>query len=186
MKLIRKKRVAALLFLAVILLLFYNNTWIGRLLYPIHYRDEIELAAAANHVDPLFIAAIIRVESNYRTKSESHKGALGIMQLMPDTAKWLIDRDSSLASYRNRDLTEPSTNIQLGARYLNYLNERFDGNRDAVAAAYNAGHGKVSRWLEDKSWDGTLADADRIPIGETRKYVKSVDYYYTKYSQVYR
>jgi len=186
MKLIRRKRVYALLFLAMILLLFYNNTWIGRLLYPIHYRNEIETAAAANHIDPLFIAAIIRVESNYRAKSESHKGAIGIMQLMPDTANWLIDRDSSLASYRNRDITEPALNIQLGASYLNYLDERFHGNRIAIAAAYNAGHGKVSRWLEDNTWDGTLVNADRIPIGETRKYVKSVEYYYTKYIQVYR
>ncbi|WP_058303410.1 lytic transglycosylase domain-containing protein [Gorillibacterium timonense] len=186
MKRIRKKRFYALLFLAMMLVLFYNNTWIGRLIYPIQYREDIEAAAAANQVDPLLIAAIIRVESNYRTSSESHKGALGIMQLMPDTANWLIERDSSLASLRNRDLKDPKVNIQLGARYLNYLNDRFGGNRTAISAAYNAGHGKVARWLEDKTWDGTLEQADRIPINETRKYVKSVEYYYSKYVQVYR
>lgn len=186
MKVMRKKRVAALLFLAMILVLFYNTTWIGRLVYPIHYRDEIEAAATANHVDPLLIAAIIRVESNYRAKSESHKGAIGIMQLMPDTANWLMERDSSLASYRNKDITDPAVNIQLGAHYLNYLDERFGGNRTSVTAAYNAGHGKVARWLEDRTWDGTLDNADRIPINETQKYVKSVEYYYSKYVQVYR
>lgn len=182
----RKKRVFALLLLAMILLLFYNNTWIGRLIYPISYREEIEAAAVANQVDPLLIAAIIRVESNYRTSSESHKGAIGIMQLMPDTASWLIDRDSSLSSLRNKDLRDPAVNIELGARYLQYLNERFGGNRAAMSAAYNAGHGKVARWLEENTWDGTLEQADRIPIGETRKYVKSVQYYYAKYVQVYR
>ncbi|MBC8079749.1 MAG: lytic transglycosylase domain-containing protein [Gorillibacterium sp.] len=186
MKVLRKKRVSALLFLAIILILFYNNTWISRFIYPIQYRTEIEEAAKANDLDPLFVAAIIRVESNYQANSKSRKGAVGIMQIMPDTASWLLTKDDDLKNDRAKDLNDPEVNIRIGTRYLQYLNKRFEDNNVVIAASYNAGHGKVSGWLKDKIWDGTLENADQIPIMETRKYVKSVDYYYAKYSKVYR
>jgi soluble lytic murein transglycosylase len=156
-----------------------------KLVYPIHYRNEIRDASLHNKVDPKLIAAIIRVESNYNPKSQSHKGALGIMQLMPDTAEWLFAKDAELGSYRLNDLNDPQVNIQVGTRYVSYLNIMFKGNQAAVAAAYNAGQGKVTKWLQDNVWDGTLDNADRIPIMETRKYVKSVHYYYNKYSDLY-
>ncbi|MCL6456876.1 MAG: lytic transglycosylase domain-containing protein [Gorillibacterium sp.] len=186
MKVLRKKRVSALLFLAIILILFYNNTWISRFIYPIQYRSQIEAAAKENGLDPLFVAAVIRVESNYQADSKSHKGALGIMQIMPDTATWLLSMDDVLKNERDKDLTDPEVNIKLGTRYLRYLNDRFEDNNLVVAASYNAGHGKVSGWLKENIWDGTIKNADQIPILETRKYVKSVDYYYGKYTQVYR
>ena len=186
MKVLRKKRVSALLFLAIILILFYNNTWIGRFIYPIHYRSEIEEASKANDLDPLFVAAVIRVESNYQVNSKSSKGALGIMQIMPDTASWLLSKDNVLRKDLAKDLNDPDVNIRLGARYLQYLNQRFEYNHLVVAASYNAGHGKVSGWLKDQIWDGTMENVNQIPIMETRKYVKSVHYYYEKYTQVYR
>ncbi|WP_040952688.1 lytic transglycosylase domain-containing protein [Gorillibacterium massiliense] len=185
MKVLLKKRVAGLALLVIIFMLFYNSSWWMKLVYPIHYQDEILAASKLHHVDPILVAAIIRVESNYRPNSESKKGAIGIMQIMPETANWLFSIDSSLQKYRNNDLTDPKFNIKLGTIYLNYLNDRFDGNRPVVIAAYNAGQGKVSKWLEEGLWDGTLERVDQIPIMETRKYVKSVHYYYNKYTELY-
>lgn len=186
MKVLRNKKLSALLLLAIILLLFYNNTWISRFIYPIPYRSVIEESAAANGLDPLFVAAVIRVESNYRADSTSRKGAKGIMQIMPDTADWLLKMDGGPKIAANPDLSDPEVSIRLGTRYLRYLNERFAANQPVVTASYNAGHGKVAGWLSQSIWDGTLANADQIPIIETRKYVKSVEYYYTKYTEVYR
>ena len=182
----RNKKVSALLLLAIILILFYNNRWISRFIYPIPYRSAIEDAASANGLDPLFVAAVIRVESNYRADSTSRKGATGIMQIMPDTAEWLLAMDGGAWAEQGKDLTDPEVSIRLGTRYLRYLNERFEANQPVVTASYNAGHGKVAGWLSQSIWDGTLAHADQIPIIETRKYVKSVDYYYTKYAEIYR
>lgn len=186
MKVLRKRRVSALLFVAIILILFYNTNWISRFIYPIQYRNTIEAAALENGLDPLFVAAIIRVESNYRTNSQSHKGAVGIMQIMPETASWLLDKDDVLKSYRGQNLNDLEVNVRLGTYYLRYLNERFEDNNLVVAASYNAGHGKVSGWLKEGVWDGTLKNADQIPIMETRKYVQSVEYYYGKYTRVYK
>src|SRR4051812_28926852 len=104
MKVLRKKRVVALLFLAMILILFYNNSWMGRVIYPIKYKSEINAAAELNNLDPLYIAAIIRVESNYQDQATSNKGAIGIMQIMPDTANWLLGKDTRLSKYREEDL----------------------------------------------------------------------------------
>lgn len=80
---------------------------------------------------------------------------------------------------------EPSANIELGAWYLHTLSGEFDGNRTAVIAAYNAGPGKVQRWLKEGSWNGSEDDIKNIPFGETRHYVQRVIYYYNQYTEIY-
>ncbi|KEQ25667.1 lytic transglycosylase domain-containing protein [Paenibacillus tyrfis] len=180
----RKKRVFALLLLTFVIFLFLSSTYVGRMLYPIHYEQEIRQNAAKYDLDPFLVAAVIRVESNYLTETESKKGAYGMMQLMPDTANWIIDKARFNEEFRNR-LNDPAVSIELGSWYLNWLNKQFNGNRIAVLAGYNAGHGKVSRWLQENEWDGTLQNADRIPYGETRHYIQRVMYYYNKYVKLY-
>lgn len=182
---LRRKRVLLLLIVGFLAFLFIKSDWMARLMYPIHYQEDIRASAVNYDLDPLLIAAIIRVETNYSTGKESHKGALGLMQLMPDTADWVIKK----AGFS--DVTEDilrhraDVSIQIGAWYLSSLHKQFKGNRIAAVAAYNAGPGNVSKWMNGGIWNGKLETASSIPFGETRHYVQRVFYYYNKYKDLY-
>jgi soluble lytic murein transglycosylase len=180
----RKKRVFALLFLTFVIFLFLSSSSVGKMLYPIHFQEEIRQNAAEYGLDPFLIAAIIRVESNYQTHTESSKGAFGLMQLMPDTSEWIVDTARLSPSYK-KDLHNPSVSIQLGSWYLSWLHKQFNGNTVAAIAGYNAGQGNVIHWLQNEQWDGTLANTYAIPYGETRHYIQRVLYYYNKYHNLY-
>lgn len=189
---LRKKRVFALLFILFVGTLFYSNDWLGRWIYPIHYQDEIRSASSQSQLDPFLISAIIRVESNFKSDKISSKGAIGLMQLMPDTAEWITP--GSEANIANR-LTIPEVNIQVGTWYVFSLQKQFerrtakmDSNQDRialVAAAYNAGPGNVNKWLEDGTWDGSYSELAYIPFGETRHFVQRILYYYKKHERYY-
>ncbi|WP_249866265.1 lytic transglycosylase domain-containing protein [Paenibacillus konkukensis] len=180
----RKKRVFALLFITFVILMFISSDKVGKWLYPIRYEEEIRQHAQAYEVDPLLVAAIIRVESNYKTNISSKKGAYGLMQLMPDTTEWIVDAGKFSPSFKN-DLDNPSVSIELGTWYLNWLHKEFNGNTVAIIAGYNAGQGKVTRWIQNREWDGTLENSNSIPYGETRHYIQRVLYYYNKYHKLY-
>jgi len=184
MKWLRKKRVLLILFIGFTALLFLNTNWMSWF-YPIHYKNEIRQHSLTYEIDPFLVAAIIRVETNFKTGRESKKGALGLMQLMPDTANWALQKAKLPDVSLERLKQEPSANIELGTWYLHSLSRQFDGNRTAVIAAYNAGPGNVQRWLSQGDWDGTEASVSSIPIGETRHYVQRVIYYYNQYTDIY-
>ena len=109
-------------------------------------------AAKKNHISPELVAAVARAESAFHPAARSPRGAVGVMQLVPRTGRWL----------GAKDLTDPTQNIVAGAKYLRYLSDRFGGNEDHVIAAYNAGEGNVRRF------DGVP------PFNETRDYVARV------------
>lgn len=111
--------------------------------------------AKKNDLRPELVAAVVQAESRFKPNARSGVGAVGLMQLMPRTGKWM----------GARNLTNPAQNIQAGTKYLKYLNERFDGNETKVIAAYNAGEGNVRRF-------GGVP-----PFKETRNYVKKVRNY---------
>ncbi len=189
----RKKRVFALLFISLVVLLFYSNDWLGRWIYPIHYQKEIRLASSQNTLDPFLVSAIIRVESNFESDKVSSKGAIGLMQLMPDTAEWIANVSGS-ENITDR-MTTPDVNIQVGAWYISSLQKQFeqriakmDSKEDRialVAAAYNAGPGNVNKWLENGTWDGSFTELSLVPFGETRHYVQRIIYYYKKHERYY-
>jgi hypothetical protein len=111
--------------------------------------------AKKNNIRPELVAAVVQAESRFKPTARSGAGAVGLMQLVPRTGKWM----------GARDLTNPSQNIAAGTKYLKYLNERFDGNETKVIAAYNAGEGNVKRF-------GGVP-----PFRETRNYVSKVQNY---------
>lgn len=158
--------------------------WIDRFLYPLKYESLILDSAEATGADPFLVMAIIRVESKFQPNEESMKGAQGLMQLMPETLDWIIERGRFSPALK-QCIRDPAVNIHMGAWYIAYLTERFKGNKVAVMAAYNGGHNRISRWLEQGIWDGTRQEAARIPIKETREYVYRVSYYYWKYKEYY-
>lgn len=153
-------------------------------MYPVKYEDEVRVSSQAFQVDPYLIMAIIRVESSFDPEVSSHKGAYGLMQLMPDTAKWMVDDGHFDAQFLER-LEEPAVNIHMGSWYIGQLLRQFEGNPVAAIAAYNAGPGRVDAWLRENEWDGELRNIEEIPFGETRHYVQRVLFYYDKYKEVY-
>lgn len=137
----------------------------------------IRMAAEECNVPRAMILAVIRTESEFRTDAVSRAGAVGLMQLMPQTFAWLCEmRDESHAA---NEITDPETNIRFGAYYLSYLHEKFGSWRVALAA-YNAGEGRVAEWLKDPTlaFGGTLR---HIPYPETAAYVKKTLEYYVNY-----
>jgi hypothetical protein len=108
--------------------------------------------AKKNDLRPELVAAVVQAESKFRPAARSGAGAIGLMQLVPKTGRWM----------GARDLTNPAQNISAGAKYLRYLHDRFDGNETKVIAAYNAGEGNVLRF------NGVP------PFRETRNYVARV------------
>ncbi|MBP3961620.1 lytic transglycosylase domain-containing protein [Paenibacillus sp. DLE-14] len=180
-----RRRVILIITLAFVVLLFVRSEWMSHWMYPVHFREDIVISADNYKLEPHLVAAIIRVETNYKTGVVSRKGAIGVMQLMPDTANWIIQKGGfgkiSTEAISNR----ADVSIEIGAWYLNALNQQFDGNMYTVIAAYNAGPGNVSRWLADGTWDGKLETVDQVPFGETRHYIQRVIYYYNKYKTLY-
>lgn len=187
MKMLRKKRVLLLLFLGMLFLLFVQSQWLGRWMYPIAYEDEIRKYAAKYDVDPLLVAAIIRVETNFQAGRESRKGAIGVMQLMPETATWAMEQLKMNNRWSLDELKNTADpNIFIGTWYLKSLHKQFNENWIAAIAAYNAGPGNVNKWIRNKVWDGSYDTAkQQIPYGETKLYVQRVIHYYDKYKKIY-
>lgn len=187
----RRKRVYLLMLLAILLVLYLDQAFLGKWLYPIRYEADIVRYSEAQGIDPYLVASIIRVESNFRTDKRSKKGAIGLMQLMPQTAEWIAKQEKDDPSMLE-NLEEAGVNIRYGTWYIGSLRRQLvepDLPRDdeiaRIAAAYNAGPGNVGRWLAEGIWDGTLAGSGSIPFGETRHYVARVHYYYLKYEKTY-
>ncbi|HJV44193.1 MAG TPA: lytic transglycosylase domain-containing protein [Bacillota bacterium] len=174
-------------FLCLLLVLFYllNSPLFWKTMYPIRFQDEVKEATNQYNVDPHLVFAIIQIESNFKSERVSTKGAKGLMQLMPDTALWIVEQ-AGLPQETLDQLEHPQTNITIGAWYLAFLERKFHHNHFAVIAAYNAGPGNVEKWLKDNTWDGTYQHLDSIPYGETRHYVQRVLYFYGKYREIYQ
>jgi soluble lytic murein transglycosylase len=162
-------------------------------MYPIGYQGLIQDAATSVRVDPLLVASVIRVESKFQTEDVSHAGAIGLMQLMPNTALWITNQAQSegkpikgySAGQSPTSLGIPTVNIQLGSWYIHHLIDQFQGNEVAAIAAYNAGPQRVQQWLTTGQWDGQLVTSDKIPVGETRHFVGRVFYNYNLYKRIY-
>ncbi len=105
--------------------------------FPIKYYSVVK--ENADFFDPLLIMAIMKVESNFDHQAISKAGAVGLMQIMPQTAEWLINRNGG-----QRDLNNPVDNIILGIQYLKYLYNLYDGDIDQVLRAYNAGPARIT------------------------------------------
>ena len=154
---------------------------IDRKNYPRQYEDIVTKYSVEYGVPEYVIYAVIRTESGFDSSAKSGAGALGLMQIMPDTFDWLLTQTHD--GYEIGMLYDPDTNIKYGTFLLSYLHLRYD-NWDAAYAAYNAGFGRVDGWLNDPavSKDGKLVN---IPIDETKSYVKKVASAAEKYKELY-
>ncbi|MBE3582320.1 MAG: lytic transglycosylase domain-containing protein [Thermoanaerobacteraceae bacterium] len=159
-----------LLLLAVVAALLAKPT--ARLVYPFPYRSSILHYAGQNGLDPLLVLAVVRTESKFYPLAESLTGARGLMQIMPETARWVAGRLRE--EFDPERLFEPEYNLRLGTWYLAYLIREFRGSLPAALAAYNGGSQNVEDWLGRGVWDGRSASLDKIPFPETREFVRQV------------
>ncbi len=176
--------ILVILTLSIIAGFLYQTVWdaIDRVRYPRDYSEYVTKYAAEYGVPEYVVYAVIKVESDFASNALSHAGAVGLMQMTPDTFDWV-----SMLMKRTADhgmLYDPETNIEYGTYLLSYLYMRY--NRwDTVFAAYNAGMTRVDGWLEDS----TITDADgqleNIPIKETDKYVERVNDAIDVYKRLY-
>ena len=127
-------------------------------------------SAARAEISPSLLEAVILTESKFNEKAISHVGAVGMMQLMPETAQWISEESGLPADHLDR----PDENIPLGAWYLDYLLTEYHNNEVLALAAYNAGRGNVDSWIQDYHWKEDFSDMDKIPFPETREFVKTV------------
>jgi soluble lytic murein transglycosylase len=151
---------------------------------PLRHEDIVRQQAEEKGLDPALLAAVIYAESRFRDGRTSAAGAQGLMQLTPDTARY-IARKSGGTAFVLDDLATPQVNISYGAWYLRYLLERYDGNRAFALAAYNAGSGNVDRWIAAARSRGAALTVDAIPFAETRAYVESVQKARGEYRDAY-
>ncbi|MFZ5876811.1 MAG: transglycosylase SLT domain-containing protein [Nitrospirota bacterium] len=145
---------------------------IWRRAYPSHLLAAIR-SRAEDRVDPFLIAGLIREESVYDPRALSPVGAIGLMQLMPETGR-RVAREVGLSGFAVEQLYTPDVNLTLGVRYLADLLDRFSGNEAYAVAAYNAGPEAVTRWLEAGPPRSIEEFIEEIPFAETRGYVKRV------------
>lgn len=155
-----------------------------RFVYMWDYQQDIITYSEKNNVDPFLIAAIIKNESNFKHKAVSGVGAVGLMQIMPDTGRWIAEQ-MGLADYKDSDLYQTRTNIRMGCWYVGELEHEFQHNLVLLMIAYNAGRGQTHDWMQENGWDYDFNDTKAIPYADTREYVTKVlqdrDKYYLLY-----
>ncbi len=150
--------------------------------FPLAHNKTITQQAKQQQVDPAWAYAIIRQESAFTADARSPKGALGLMQIMPNTGKYIAKiLDTNLSS--NHQLIDIGTNIRFGISYLNTVMNRFDQNTIVATAAYNAGSTRVKSWLPSGNDQESDQWVELIPYKETRNYVKNVMAYTIIYNQ---
>jgi soluble lytic murein transglycosylase len=134
---------------------------------PLRHDDVIRQQAAEKDLDPALIAAVIYAESRFIEGQTSEAGALGLMQVTPQTAQAIADESGGTA-FEVSDLDDPDINIRYGSYHLRDLLDQYDGNLVAALAAYNAGSGRVDEW------GGAALEVGDIGFEDTRAYVEQV------------
>lgn len=150
-----------------------NREIVAEPLFPRDHLEIVEAQCEQYGLDPWLIMAMIREESRFDDEAVSHAGAYGLMQLLPGTASWVISK-SGMDIDPEAALDDAEANIRVGVWYINWLQERYEGDLYAAVAAYNAGQSNVDQWLTEGTWDGSLENADQIPYEETANYLRSV------------
>lgn len=150
--------------------------------FPLAYREPLEKNARHTGLTPAWLFAVVRQESAFGARARSPKGALGLMQVMPDTGR-LVTRRVNARWRGSRQLLDPAANVRIGSTYLSQLLKSLGDHPALATAAYNAGPHRVRRWLPE----GVPMDAERwidsIPFKETRRYVRRVFAYTAIYER---
>jgi soluble lytic murein transglycosylase len=169
--------IAVLVVLVAASLVYFRNgqpAWFERIRYPLHYEQIVRGHARNYDLDPALLAAVIYQESKFRADAKSSSGAIGLMQLRPQTAEGIAIRTGG-THFRVADLYNPEINVRYGSWYLRHLLDKYGDEKDALAA-YNAGQHNVDEWR---------AEGKGIQFPETRAYVDRVEHLKHVYARAY-
>ena len=182
-----KKKILILLIIIIILIAIYKifniENIILKHLYPIKYEEYVNKYSNELNIDPMLSYAIIKTESNFKEDVISKSGAIGLMQLMDNTAKEQAEKLN--VEYTNETLLNPEKNILLGLNYFSTLLDKFNQNYILAFTAYNAGLGNVQKWILNGTIKEDGTDIENIPFKETNMYVRKIINNYEMYKKLY-
>lgn len=185
-----KKIIKILTILLIIILLFFAFYKIFNIeenillyLYPEKYEAYVYKYSEELNIDPMLTFAIIKTESNFEEEIESKSGAIGLMQLMENTAKEQAEKLDM--EYTKEMLYNPESNLKLGLNYFNTLLDYFDQNYILAFTAYNAGLGNVQKWIKEGTIKEDGTDIENIPFKETNMYVRKIIKNYEIYKSLH-
>lgn len=167
------KRTILIIFV-IICLIFSIVFFLYKFTFPKSYSNYIFSYSEQYKLDPALVFSIVKAESGFNANAVSKSGAMGLMQLLPTTARWIATELGD--EFENNKLFDPETNIKYGCFYLNYLKNKFN-NIEVVICAYNAGESVVRNWILS---NGTIEN-DNIEYPETKNYLRKVKFYYSIY-----
>jgi soluble lytic murein transglycosylase len=150
---------------AILPLILEAPDTVRRTVYPLRYEETIRDVSVEHDLEPTFVAAVVYTESRFRPEARSPQRAYGLMQLLPETARFIQERSGIEGHFK-----DPRVNLTMGAWYLHYLEGRYMGDERLMLAAYNSGEGRVDDWISDEGFDV----GEDIPFEETRDYVENV------------
>ncbi len=153
-----------------------------KLRFPLKYRKLVSNEAKSNTLDMAWIYAVIRQESAFMHDARSQVGAMGLMQLMPATARTVARKALKRKPPARREIIQPALNIALGSAYLRQLKSELDNNPVLATAAYNAGPYRVNKWLPENSLSADIW-VELAPFNETRRYLRRVLSYMVIYDK---
>ncbi|WP_163191774.1 lytic transglycosylase domain-containing protein [Clostridium thermarum] len=182
----KKKRNGVAIFIILIIALFaVSFYWLVGKIYPLNFTNYINKYSKEYNIDPFFVAALIKAESNFKVEAKSHKNANGLMQITGSTGEWIASM-MKIDNYTEAMLYDPETNIRMGCWYINDLRKEFGNSTELILAAYNAGRGNVNSWLQNEKYSKDGKKLDYIPFKETDQYIKRIKTNYNIYKLLYK
>lgn len=177
--------IVAILIIIVFLVSFKSK--ILKLIYPKKYEDIISIYSREYDVEENLIFAVIKAESNFQETALSHKKAIGLMQIMEETAIDVVNKyDIKIDETKVREeISNVENNINIGTKYLEELLTKY-GNKEIAVAAYNAGIGTVDGWIEKGIISKDGSNIENIPYKETNNYVRKILKNYKTYEELYK
>ena len=158
------------------------NYW--QTVYPFPFSDLIQAWSQQRQLNPLLVTALMRQESRFEPKIRSVVGAIGLMQVMPETGDWILTQIGESTDNLDATLETPNENIKLGTWYLDYTHQEYSNNSMFAVASYNAGPGAVADWVARGYGDPDVF-VENIPFPETKGYVEAVFGGYWNYLRLY-
>lgn len=175
----------AFILLVMILLKEYNvYNMLRKQIYKQEYSEYVNKYAEENEIDPMWIYAIIKVESNFNSNATSGSGAKGLMQLMDNTASD-IAKELNIQNFEANMLYNPEINIKIGVKYFKSLLSKYNENYYLAIAAYNGGIGNVDNWISKGIISPDASDIENIPYKETNMYVRKTVNAHKAYVELY-
>ena len=186
----KNKKILYLILIIVLIIFVFLSIFkdkIEKIIYPKPYHEIVSNYSKKYEVDENLIYAVMKAESNFNEKAVSHKKAIGLMQIMEETAKDVVRKYDIGLEYNitKEEIADIENNINIGTKYLSVLLEKYK-NKEVAVSAYNAGIGTVDKWIKNNIIKEDGSDIEKIPYKETNNYVRKILRDYKIYKELYK